>query len=170
MNGKARGFTLIELMITISIAAILLGVGVPSMRNMILNNQRAAVVNSTMAGFQLARAAAFTRGNPVHMCTSNALANPTACDSTREWTDSWFVFEDANANDSFDPGEPVLMTGGNAPADFSITAHSGGPANKDFRFTRRGATSDSLALCVNGQKRRIVVDSSGQIRLERDTC
>ena len=160
-----KGFTLIELMITVSIAAILVGVGVPSMRNMIVNNQRAAVVNSTMSGFQVARAAAYTRGVPVRVCTSDSLDNPTTCDPGRAWTVSWFVYEDTNGNNDYDGGEPILLTGGGAPAGFVISDN-----NRNFGFSRRGATPGSLTLCVNGQERRIVVPSNGLVRLERNSC
>jgi type IV fimbrial biogenesis protein FimT len=49
------GFTIIELMLTIAIAAVLLAVAVPSYTNMVLNNCLTAKTNSFVSAMQLAR-------------------------------------------------------------------------------------------------------------------
>lgn len=60
-----QGFTLIELMITISIAAILLAVGVPSMRDMIQQNRLTGNVNEFVAANMLARSEAIKRRSQI---------------------------------------------------------------------------------------------------------
>ena len=56
------GFTLIELMLTLALVAIVLGFGVPSMTQLIRSNQVINQTNSVLGGIQLARAEAVRRG------------------------------------------------------------------------------------------------------------
>ena len=61
MNRQNRaGFTIIELMLTIAIAAVLLAVAVPSYTNMVLNNCLTAKTNQLVSAMQLARSTAVT--------------------------------------------------------------------------------------------------------------
>ncbi len=61
----ARGFTLIELMISIAIVAILLAVAVPSFTEVILQNRMTSYVNEMLASVNYARTEAIKRGLPV---------------------------------------------------------------------------------------------------------
>lgn len=84
------GFTLIELIVTIAVAAILLGVAVPSFQETIKNNRMAANVNEFIAALNLARSEAIKRGVPVTVCKGNA----AACNNAARWDDGWIVFAD----------------------------------------------------------------------------
>lgn len=89
----AQGFTLIELMITISIAAILLAVGIPSMRDMIQQNRLTGNVNEFVAANMLARSEAIKRGSPVTLCRAvNAESGSDACSTAGGgWETGWVV-------------------------------------------------------------------------------
>jgi len=65
VNDSNSGFTLIELMITLVVLAILLAVGVPSFNNLIENNRVTAQANSLLGAVNLARSEAVKRGVPV---------------------------------------------------------------------------------------------------------
>ena len=69
MNRKA-GFTLIELIITVALAAIIVTIGIPSFRTAILNNSRTAQVNEFVGVLNLARSEAAKRGLRVTICRS----------------------------------------------------------------------------------------------------
>lgn len=93
------GFTLLELMITVLIAAILLGVAVPSFRTLIANNRVTTVSNEYAAAFRLARSTSLSKGLITFICPSaNAdTANPN-CGVAANWTDGFLVFtKPANA-------------------------------------------------------------------------
>lgn len=73
--NKADGFTLVELMITLAVAAILLTVGIPSFRDFVMNNRITTQANEFVASIHLARSLAIKHQRPTQICVS---ANPTA--------------------------------------------------------------------------------------------
>ena len=101
-RSLSRGFTLIELMVTISIGAILMSLGVPMMRNLIERNAVSGQVNSFVGAVQLARSEAIKRGIQVVVCRSaNAETSntPTCAASGTGWESGWIVFADRNTNE-----------------------------------------------------------------------
>ena len=87
------GFTLLELMITISVAAVLIAVGVPGMQDFVSSNRRAAEVNALVAALQFARSEAVARNRLVIMCPST---DGASCAASTEWEDGWIVHVDLN--------------------------------------------------------------------------
>lgn len=64
-GGRDRGFTLLELMATITILAILLGIGIPSLTAFIQNSRVTSQANGLVSSFHLARSEAIKRGAQV---------------------------------------------------------------------------------------------------------
>ena len=95
LRPAARGLTLIELMITLAIAALLVSVAVPSFVTMVQRNRVATVVNSLVGDLQFARSEAIKRGLPVSLCPSS---NGSSCLGTSAWHSGWIVFPDDNAS------------------------------------------------------------------------
>ncbi|MCS7100201.1 MAG: GspH/FimT family pseudopilin, partial [Burkholderiaceae bacterium] len=126
-----RGFTLIEALVVIAIAAILLAVGVPGFSAFIERNRVAAEVNELITDLALARSEALTRRGRVIVCRS---AQPTAADATcaaasGDWTSGWIVFADAMdggasfQRDPADAREAVIRAHVPASPRVSIQAH-----------------------------------------------
>ncbi|MBI1904762.1 MAG: GspH/FimT family pseudopilin [Rhodocyclales bacterium] len=78
---SSRGFTLIELMITVAILAILLGVGVPSFVDYIRNSRTSTQVNELATALNTARSEAIARGVPVSVsaCSVAPDVSPNDC-------------------------------------------------------------------------------------------
>ncbi|WP_019591516.1 GspH/FimT family pseudopilin [Thioalkalivibrio sp. ALE20] len=72
MSRNATGFTLIELMVTIAVAAILLTVAVPGFQSLVQNNRATTAANQLSTAFNFARSEAVTRGVEVSVCPVDA--------------------------------------------------------------------------------------------------
>lgn len=116
---KIKGFTVIELMITVAVIGILLAVGLPGFQDTISRIGTNSQAKTLVASLNFARSEAIKRGIPVSVCGSST-GTDCAVDS---WNDGWIVFVDSNndadgAGGSVDAGDTVLRLyqdlGGNA--------------------------------------------------------
>jgi type IV fimbrial biogenesis protein FimT len=83
---RACGFTLVELMVTIAIAAILLMIAVPSFQHLILSNRLTTSANALADAINLARTDAIKLNSTTQFCGSTTATNNTdtlgsACDT-----------------------------------------------------------------------------------------
>jgi len=101
---KSFGFTLIELFISLSIAAILSLVGIPELSRTIQKNQSSNAISQLIGFYNMARSEAITRQNPVYLCGSNS---GTTCD--KEWTKYAIIFLDDDGNKKPSATEIVKM-------------------------------------------------------------
>ena len=81
-HGRQQGFTLIELMATLTVAAVLMMVAVPSVMSFKRNSELTSATNTLLASINTARGEAMKRG-------SNAIMAPT---NGTDWTGGWIVF------------------------------------------------------------------------------
>lgn len=91
---KHFGFTLVELIITLSVAAVLVSLAVPGLRAMIQNNRALADITALQADINLARSEAIKRGSRVSICRTNAPNAANPCGQGTSWADGWIVFDD----------------------------------------------------------------------------
>lgn len=103
------GFTLIELMVTLSVVSVVLAFGVPSFQTLIQNNRMSSKINELVADVNLARSEAIKRGSPVTFCKGNASATDCSTDSSAPWTSGWIVFLDKNGNISVDASTDMVL-------------------------------------------------------------
>lgn len=96
-----QGFTLIELVVTMAVAAILVTVAIPSMRTFIQNGRINTQVNDLIGDLNLARSEAIRRRLNVGL-TRSATAN---CTPGVNWRDGRVIFADLNNNGVCDAGE-----------------------------------------------------------------
>lgn len=89
---RSRGFNLIELMITVSVLALLLGMGVPAMSDWMHNTQLRSVAEALQNGIQKARAEAIRRNKPVGFwLVTPATGTPDATCAASSASASWVV-------------------------------------------------------------------------------
>lgn len=148
-----RGFTLLELLITITVLGLVLGIGVPGFRDLVLNNRQASAVNELVTALQVARSEAITRNIAAPMTVSVCASNDgTSCSGT--WADGWIVFTDGNGDGAFASGDLVLRAV-DAPPGIDITGPGGA-----VRYRRDGrvlAANDFVFCDSRGASRARVV-------------
>jgi type IV fimbrial biogenesis protein FimT len=103
--GRARGFTMIELLMTIAVAAILMGLAIPSFRYITNANRIASELNGLLGDLQLARAEAIRDGRTVTVCQSS---DSTTCTNSTGWQGGWIVFSDPTNVGVYDIGETYI--------------------------------------------------------------
>ena len=132
MKAKQSGFTLIELMVTIVLLAVLLGIGAPSFAEFIRNSRITSTANDLLAALHLARTEAIKRRAPVTVCgTSDAQAEEPECDT--ESFAEWLVFVDDDGdmdvpsgdegNGTFEPDSDEILLRRSAPARDGISSY-----------------------------------------------
>lgn len=86
------GFTLVELMVTLVVAAVVLGIAVPNFTGMVNSSRLAAQANELVTGIQLARSEAIRLNRQVRFCGSTDGVN---CVAAGDWT-QWLVLRADN--------------------------------------------------------------------------
>lgn len=99
------GLTLLELLFTLGIAAILASMAIPAYATMIKRNNSMALSYQLMTLVHYARSEAISRGSVVTLCGSS---NGTQC--TNDWSKTILVFSDLNANGAIDSEDTLLHT------------------------------------------------------------
>lgn len=133
---RTSGFTLIELMVTIAIAAVLLVIGVPSFVAFQRNSELTSAINSFVAALSTARGEAMKRGR-------QAVVVPRA---DNNWATGWTVFVDTDNNRQFNGSDILIVQGGALPSYFTATGQGtaqNSPAYIMFNPSGYTQTSDS---------------------------
>ena len=172
--GRESGFTIVEAMVVIAVAAILVGLAAPSMRSLIERNGVSQSVDSMLSSFSFARAEAIKRGMPVTMCRSaNPEANPPTCSANLAWNTGWLVFVDFGGDGGFDPtkGDLLLRAQGglqkNGTLDQSSTTYTniqflptGTPKPIAAGFLLNSPSKEvALAVCLSAGGRARVINA-----------
>ncbi len=172
---RPRGFTLIELMVTLAIAAILMFLAIPSFVSYQKNTQLTSAANSLLAAINAARGEAMKRG-------MNAMVVESTGNGS-DWTQGWVVFVDKNNDREYiNTDDITVLTQTKVPSGISITGtgiaaetpayimfdasgyskkKNGFAGNLTISFVREGvAAADGYR-----QTRKIKIASTGRIRM-----
>ncbi len=171
-----KGFTLHELMVTVAITGILIGLAIPGFISMITSNQLTASANDLVTALNLARSEAIKRG--IQVTVKNK-------ETSTHWESGWDVFVDINGNETFgdngntslcETGEDCLLrTYPNLPDGYTLT--TGGSSYKNYAaYLPSGISNvvagDTYRLCSgldNTISRAIIINSMGRARVSTGT-
>lgn len=174
--ARCAGFSLIELMLVLAVAATLLGTGVPLLHNMMQGQKITTTVNEFFAAINLARSEALQRGTRVDLVPADAAGN---------WAKGWVVFIDENGNQRPDVSEKVIFAHDAAPAGINIKASLTDSKVQYLAYnaigrTRINASSErtqfgSFTFTLDDQVRKIKLNFLGRARvcnprIDSSTC
>lgn len=178
---SVAGFTLIELMVTISIAAIGMAIAYPSFTGVLRSNRVATGTNSLIASFNLARTEAIRSNRGGGVCPST---DGTAC-SGSDWNAGLLVFNDLDGDGKWSAGDTSVRYFEARPsllveAELAAGESGGGGATNvsEVAFDSRGraALATDIVLkpadCTKDSdlQRRIHVSRIGQTRISKEVC
>lgn len=149
---RQAGVTLIELMVTLTVLAVLLAIAAPSFIDATLNGKLTTYANSVVGSAYLARSEATKRNGTVTMCVSS---NGTSC-GAGGWQQGWIIL----APD----GTTVLQWQQALAQGFVVT---GSVSSVAFQPTGVGATAATFKVCratptVGKQERLVQISATGQ--------
>lgn len=186
MRRKPKaGFTLVELLVTMAILAILLTIGLPSFRDSLRSNRLATSSNELIAAISMARSEAVrtTRGGGI--CGSNAAG--TSCVSSNTWTNGLLVWTDgdpSSATPGFRPATDTIVRRVEAKPGIALSIDPAGtsPENYQIQFNGLGRVAGpsgsprAVTLtpdpCPSGRDllRKLKMTSVGQVNLMKENC
>lgn len=148
-----RAFTLIELIVTLSVAAILAAITVPGFSAMIRDNRLLTQANSLVSSIQLARSEAIKQGVQVTIKKNGSTSS--------NWDSGWYVFTDWDGDGQYDDN-------GTAPAceteeDCLLRTYEDIPSNYTLRTGNNFSTW--LGFLPTGFPVSSAGDGSGSFRL-----
>lgn len=159
-----RGLTLIELLIVLSIAAILAVIGMPALGSMLARSHRHSAEGALQASLMHAREMAITRHMQVIVCPS---ADHRTCAGWGDWQDGWLIAADADRDREPDAGMPLAVFDA-MPAQMRVVS-SGGRPRVIFRPDGSASgTNAQLTICHRGDAHEglaVVVANSGRVRV-----
>jgi len=149
----STGFTLVELMVTVAVLAILSAIAAPSFSNLINSNRLTASANEVVAALQTARMEAIRRNSSVVLCPS---VDGATC-SGAEWK-RLIVFSDVDGDNAVDAGvDAVIRDIAVSTGNTQVKPSANAATNNRIRFSAEGlarigsagAREGALSVCNN---------------------
>ena len=179
MLKNQKAFTMIELLVTLLVLAILASLAVPSFRVQMLNAKAKALEEDVAARINQARYEAIKRAKRISICASS---NGTSC--TGSWTEGYIVFEDGATSDGATDVVVGTVLRAYAKHDLKtvINVNNNTTAVTFMRFTSMGTlariANSANPLVMNayvtgckGKNRRILtIGISGLTSIQRVDC
>ena len=169
LPSRARGLTLVELLIAVAVLAILTTLALPAFSHLMAHNAMTSSVNLFVSQLHLARSAAVARETHITLCPTT---NSRSCDDDHQnWQGGYLIFENTNKNRQLDPGE-IIISHEMATSE-KIRIQSSSRHRNRITFLPLGRSwfsNTSIRFCHEDfpdLNRKIVVSNNGRVRLTK---
>lgn len=147
----SAGFSLIELMVVVAIAAILASIAVPSFRNLMLDSRLTSTTNQMLGSLQLARSEAVMQRTTISVCTANSDRN--ACGSGTDWSNGALIMNGSTLVKFIPPlADSITVTSSASKFDFRSdgTTSAGTVTISDSRSVSRQIKINAIGQTCSG--------------------
>lgn len=177
MRHQMNGFTLIELMVTLVVTAIVLSIAIPSFQSQMLNNRSIALGEDFASAINFTRAEAVKRAGRVSLCASD---DGETCSGS--WNDGFIAFVDTAATDTTVPPTvgAVLRAWKKQDSNAVISVKSDAADKTFIRYTGLGTLarvtdkpfviSVQFKKCTGSAARQINIGLSGLVSVSSIAC
>jgi len=161
-----EGFTLIEMIVVLTVLGILVGIAAPALSTFVHSNRLVSVTNDLVADFSLARNEAIKRSRVTGVCKSS---DGTSCTNAGTWASGWIVFADTNDSGGWSAGDEVIRFH-EALAKITVTA-----AADSVLYNRAGSISagtGTYSICSSAihQTRDVTLSTTGRSNITSGSC
>jgi type IV fimbrial biogenesis protein FimT len=172
----SKGFTLIELIVTLFVLAVVIGMALPSFNKMIISSRSASLGTEMEVALNYARIEAVKRAGRVSICSST---DGATCAAATDWDKGWLVFVDNAALDSSAVSVgSVLRFWNDIPPNAKIAVKKGAVAVNFIRFNSLGKLAANEAInthtyvtgCKSNEASDIKVGVAGLISKAKANC
>jgi type IV fimbrial biogenesis protein FimT len=162
-DSCSRGLSLLELLLTIALAALILGLGLPTLGSLTARARQSVAVNAVFHAVHLARKESITRKQVVSLCPS---FDGRRCTPGADWSGGFLMFENKDRDEppQVDSDEPVLLSHA-PPQNVIIVANRSGFT---LRATFRRATNGTIVVCDRAARvppKAVVISYTGRPRV-----
>jgi len=186
---KISGFTLVELLITLGVVAIITSIGAPSLRQFIQNAKINTATNELVSALHVARSQAIRQAGFACVCASETASDAIpVCLASNNWEKGLIAFFDVAGDCVFEPPADILLktkdTSENTGANFAIRNDDVSITSNNYvRFNSKGAPEQGTGasqkgiwtICdnrgVTGAKkvaRNVELSTAGSVRTTKD--
>ena len=157
---RLAGVTLIELMVTIAIVAIVAALGVPSFMRALARHAISAQAEELQDAVRVGRNEAMKRSGPVVLCRTEE-SNPSHCAGSGGSWQTWVLFTDVNRSGAFAAGDAILRQHMDVSRRMTVT---GNAARIRFEATGIAHVDSGSAVIVLAER------NAGDHALQRQVC
>jgi type IV fimbrial biogenesis protein FimT len=161
-----KGFSLIELMITLLILSILIAMALPQLSDVSNEISFNSLQQNLISSLLYSRSEAIKNGSNTLVCPS--LNNATCSVTPQDWSQGWIIVTDEDLDGAYDPAIDTLLRAQSIESTARITWSNSSPVIFEGDGTVNSTSSGSFKLCdsraVSTVARGIAINLSGRVR------
>ncbi|MEP6790575.1 MAG: GspH/FimT family pseudopilin [Ramlibacter sp.] len=176
LRRSLRGFTLVEMLVSLVITSILMSAAIPSMTAAVDSIRLSSASSMFISALHLARSEAIKRNGRVVVCKS---ADGVSCAVSGGWEQGWIVFHDANGNGLREGSETIVLhehalsAGLKLAGNLNVARYVSYTALGTAKLVDGAFQAGTLTLCKHaadgGNAHQIVLSATGRPRLQKTT-